>query len=116
MKRLTLALVVLWLAMLACSLEPTAGTAAEVLPPKPIPSPALPITQGPTETPITPETCTVTAESLHVRDAPNIEGTVTAWLFAGDVANIESSAGAWLKVTTARGDGWIHGDYCKRSP
>lgn len=113
-KRPDLALLMLALLMLACSLsEPTTGAAAKVFPTKPNPSPAPSTTQGPTETPITPGTCTVTAESLHVRDAPSIDGTVTAWLFAGDVATIEATAGEWLKVITDRGAGYVHSHYCE---
>ena len=113
MKKIILALLVLWLASLACSLEPTTGAAADVLPTKPNPSPAPSVRTVSSETPITPGTCTVMADVLHLRDAPSIEGTVTAWLFAGDVASIESTRGAWYQVKTERGAGYVHSKYCK---
>lgn len=116
MKRPALAMLIIALVMLACTLmEPTAGIVAEPFPtkPNPNPSPAPPITQGPTETPITPGTCTVTADSLHLRDAPSIDGIVIGWLFAGDVATIESTRGAWYQVQTDRGAGFIHSQYCE---
>lgn len=112
MNRTAAALLVLCLAILACSLEPTAGTNAEPFP-KPNPSPAPSKGTQPTETPITPGTCTVTAEGLHLRDAPTVNGIVIGWLFAGDVATIESTRGAWYEVTTSRGAGFIHSHYCE---
>lgn len=116
MTKITLALVVLALATLACTLtpqmEPTAGEASEPFPTQPIPSPIVTIPITATAAPIT---CRVSAaEALHVRDAPNVQGTVTAWLFAGDQLTLSPTppAGVWVEVTTAQGvPGWVNSKY-----
>lgn len=117
MKRPALALLMLSLAMLACSLsEPTANLSGTVATetPHPSPAPSLFSTKpSPSPQPITPGECTVTAESLHIRDAPTVDGHVIGWLFAGDVADIESTRGAWYEVTTSRGAGYVHSHFCE---
>lgn len=122
MKKITLTLFVLGLALLACSISPempTTGNAAEILPTKSIPSPipTIPIKTEPAETPITPEVCTVSAaESLHMRDAPTIKGNVIIWLFPGDQLTIlpDPPVGVWVKVTTADNlTGWVNSIFCE---
>ena len=120
MKRILLALFILGLVVLACSLTPqmpTASKAAETIPTEQVfPSPISTITAKPIETP-TPITCTViAAEALHLRNAPNIEGNVIAWLFSGEILTISSDppVGAWVKVTRADGTtGFVNSNFCE---
>lgn len=107
---------------LACSgtiTKPTAilsdGVSMETAIAAPTPSP--PITPAPTTTP-SPEICEVTADALHVRDAPTIEGIVIAWQVLGDHLTIlpDPPAGDWVKVQTADAiTGWVNSIYCERN-
>ncbi len=77
---------------------------------------------SPTSTPILTSTaslgvCKVTAEVLHLRTAPSIDGTVIAWLIKGDVLVVLRSPAAesWWEVETAdHRTGWINSLYCER--
>jgi hypothetical protein len=118
MKRISLALLMLALGTLACSstlTKPPANLSAGVSTETPIPS-RIPIPTVPTETPA-PITCRVTAaESLHLRDSPNIKGTVITWLSPGDQLILlpDPPIGAWVKVTTADNlTGWVNSTYCE---
>lgn len=115
MNKIPLALLVLGLAMLACSLSPempTAGNAAEIFP-----TPTITPTGTASTTPA-PTNCTITAEALHLRDAPNIEGKVIAFLSHGDQLTILTdppAVGVWVNVVTAdKLTGWINGGFCER--
>lgn len=120
MKRLLLILFIL--PALACS-----STIA-----KPAPAPAqlidIPITERIAPSPAwlepaatataSPESCEVSAEGLHVRDAPGLEGTVIAWLRRSDHLTIlpDPPVGDWVKVQTADAIiGWIKSTYCERN-
>lgn len=61
-----------------------------------------------------PMTCTVAAQSLHVRSGPGVSYAVTDYLYAGEIVTIQTQRGAWLKVTTERGAGYIHSHYCEK--
>ncbi|MEW6285029.1 MAG: SH3 domain-containing protein [Chloroflexota bacterium] len=106
-------LLLLPLLALACSITPTASLAAMVTPsPSPSPSPSTP---SPTATP-QDVTCTVTAESLHLRAKPGIDAPVIGYLYAGDVLTIlpDPPAGAWLRVRAGALTGWINSNYCTK--
>lgn len=60
-----------------------------------------------------PKTCTVSAESLHLRDCAGLHCTVIAWLSKGDVLVVHEKDDDWFKVTTPAGQtGWVHSKYC----
>ena len=117
MKKIFCVLILLALASLACSLsltEPTANLSASLATGTAIPSPAATIT--PTAT-ASLDKCEVTAEALHLRDAPNIEGLVLAYLHHGDQLTIlpDPPSGEWVKVMTGVDiTGWINSLYCER--
>jgi uncharacterized protein YgiM (DUF1202 family) len=119
MKHIYILLLLLALASLACSLsltEPTANLSASLATVTAIPSPAATITTEPTGT-ASLDKCEVTAEALHLRNTPNIEGLVLAYLNQGDQLTIlpDPPSGEWVKVMT--GDnltGWINSQYCER--
>lgn len=117
MKRPILALLLLALVSLACSLTPTANLSGTISTATPIPSPApVPTAPDPTATP-EPIACRVTAiKALNVRSAPSTEGDVIAWLLPGDVVTISSTRGAWYQVKTDRGTGYIYSKYCEVKP
>lgn len=57
--------------------------------------------------------CTVSAQSLHLRDCAGLHCTVLAWLSAGDVLEILATDQNWINVTTPAGQtGWVHSKYC----
>ena len=60
-----------------------------------------------------PKTCTVSAESLHLRNCAGLHCTVIAWLSNGDFLEIQETDQEWIKVTTLAGEmGWVHSKYC----
>jgi len=60
-----------------------------------------------------PETCTVSAQSLNLRECSGLQCTVIAWLSHGDVLAVEETDHDWIKVTTpAHQTGWVHSKYC----
>ena len=60
-----------------------------------------------------PETCTVSAESLHLRSCAGLHCTVIDWLSKGDVLEVQETDQEWIKVTTLAGEmGWVHSKYC----
>lgn len=115
MKRPALALLILTLAAMACTLlEPTAALSGTVSTETPHPSPApllFPTKQTPTPEPITCQV--IAAEALNVRNSPSLDGDVIAWLLPGDVARVLSTRGAWYEIQSDRGAGWIHSHYCE---
>ena len=60
-----------------------------------------------------PITCTVSAQSLHLRECAGLDCNVLAWLSAGDVLDVLDVDQDWLNVTTSAGQtGWVHSKYC----
>ena len=60
-----------------------------------------------------PVTCTVSAQSLHLRECAGLDCSVLAWLSAGDVLEILDTNQDWLNVTAPTGQtGWVHSKYC----
>ena len=57
--------------------------------------------------------CTVSAQSLHLRECAGLHCTVLAWLSVGDVLEVLDADQDWLNVTTPTGQtGWVHSKYC----
>jgi len=77
------------------------------------PTPHGPIV--PTRT-ASPAMCKVTADVLHLRDAPNVAGYVMAWLEQGDQLTIlpTKPSGNWIQVQFESLTGWINSTYCER--
>jgi uncharacterized protein YgiM (DUF1202 family) len=71
-------------------------------------------TPDPTSIPHTmPATCTVLAQSLHLRECAGLHCTVLAWLSTGDILEVLDADQDWLNVTTPAGQtGWVHSKYC----
>jgi len=71
-------------------------------------------TQDPTSISHTmPATCTVLAQSLHLRECAGLHCTVLAWLSAGDTLEVLDTDQDWLNVITPAGQtGWVHSKYC----
>jgi uncharacterized protein YgiM (DUF1202 family) len=71
-------------------------------------------TKNPEPTPNTiPETCTVSAQSLHLRECAGLHCSVIAWLSKGEVLVIQEKDQNWIQVTTLAGQtGWVHSKYC----
>jgi len=60
-----------------------------------------------------PVTCTVSAQSLHLRECAGLHCSVLAWLSMGDVLDVLDADQDWLNVTTPTGQtGWVHSKYC----
>lgn len=60
-----------------------------------------------------PVTCTVSAQSLHLRECAGLHCTVLAWLSTGDVLDVLDADQDWLNVITPSGQtGWVHSKYC----
>lgn len=64
-----------------------------------------------------PATCTVSAQSLHLRECAGLDCNVVAWLSAGDVLEVLDADQDWLNVITPSGQtGWVHSKYCGGTP
>lgn len=64
-----------------------------------------------------PAACTVSAESLHLRDCAGLHCSVIAWLSKGEVLEIQETDQDWIKVTSPAGQiGWVHSKYCGGMP
>ncbi|NWG35182.1 MAG: SH3 domain-containing protein [Chloroflexi bacterium] len=98
---------------LACSITPAASLAAMVTP-SPSPSPP-PSTPSPTATP-QDVTCTVTAESLHLRAMPGTDAQVIGYLYAGETLTVlpDPSVDSWIRVRAGDLTGWINSHYCTK--
>ncbi len=60
-----------------------------------------------------PAACTVSAQTLHLRECAGLHCTVLAWLSKGDVLEILEMDQEWIKVITPAGQtGWVHSKYC----
>jgi len=116
MKKILLILLIL--PALACNstlTQPAANLSMSVTTETAIPAPTPSKAITPTAT-ASPETCEVTAEALHLRDAPNIDALVIAWLNQGDQLIILSTkpSGDWIQVQFQTITGWINSTYCER--
>ena len=99
--------------ILACSLTtPPAGSNLDaqsvqknnLATPTPIPTPVLHTI---------PAACTVTAETLHLRNCAGLQCTVIDWLAHGEALVVHEKDHEWLQVTTPTGKtGWVHSKYC----
>ncbi len=71
-------------------------------------------TQDPTSISHTmPATCTVLAQSLHLRECAGLQCTVLTWLSTGEVLKVLDTDQDWLNVITPAGQtGWVHSKYC----
>lgn len=113
-------LLILPIFVLACAIT---APAAQIAPqtestPTPtgtgIPAPTATATAQPLET------CTITADALNLRDAPDLPGFeshVIAWLYAGDVVFIlpDPAVETWITVQTETLTGWINSKFCERN-
>ena len=107
-------LAILILLSLACSLTTSPSL------PQDLPAQVSNITHLATATPdpnfnshTMPATCTVSAQSLHLRECAGLQCTVLAWLSVGDVLEVLDVDQDWLNVTTPTGQtGWVHSKYC----
>lgn len=122
MNKISYSFLILTLASLACSFwltEPNANLSADAysIASTPFPTPAQTI-QQPTAT-LIPITCKVIAtEALHLRNMPNIDGEVIAWLVHSEILILSSDppVGVWVKVTTAENIiGWVNSKYCEET-
>ncbi len=79
------------------------------------PDPAIYTHHPPPARPTKPAACTITAESLNIRTAPEglEESRVLAWLYAGEVVTVTETRGAWLFVRAGSVEGWINSKFCK---
>ena len=60
-----------------------------------------------------PITCTVSAQSLHLRECAGLHCNVLAWLSTGDILEVLDVDQDWLNVKTSTGQaGWVHSKYC----
>ena len=60
-----------------------------------------------------PATCTVLAQSLHLRECAGLQCNVLAWLSTGEVLDVLDTDQDWIEVTTPTGQtGWVHSKYC----
>ena len=116
--KIGLLLLLLIIPALACSTTIIKSAPAEmnnkVFPTEPaLPSPSS--TLAITATTI-PGVCEVTADALHLRDSPNAEGTVIAWLEQGDQLIIlpTKPSGNWIQVKFESITGWVNSTYCER--
>ncbi len=58
-------------------------------------------------------TCTVSAQSLHLRECAGLQCNVLAWLSTGEILKILDTDQDWIEVTTPSGQtGWVHSKYC----
>ncbi|NWG07585.1 MAG: SH3 domain-containing protein [Chloroflexi bacterium] len=102
--------------VLACTITAPAAQ----IEPLPTISPTPPETGIPAPTATaTREACKVTADSLNLRDAPDLAGYeshVIAWLYAGDVLTIlpDPPVENWIFVQAENLPGWINSKYCVR--
>ena len=57
--------------------------------------------------------CTVTPQTLHLRNCAGLHCTVIDWLAHGAELVVHEKDHEWLQVTTPTGKtGWVHSKYC----
>jgi hypothetical protein len=102
------------LLLLACSLTTPPSLPQDTSAQLSNKSPLTTATQDPSSIPHTmPTTCTVSAQSLHLRECAGLQCNVLAWLSAGDVLEVLDTDQDWIEVTTPAGQtGWVHSKYC----
>ncbi|MCC7187903.1 MAG: SH3 domain-containing protein [Anaerolineales bacterium] len=104
--------------LLACSVS----RSAFLTQPNPIPSPTAAQVESPTASPTHPQpthqVCTVSAESLHVRESAGVDGVVIGWLKAEQVVTIlnDPPVGNWIHIQADDLTGWINSNYCTEAP
>jgi len=110
----TLRLLLLLLFSLACSLTTPPSSPQEVPAQLSNITHLATATQDPALVLHTMQTaCTVSAQSLHLRECAGLDCTVLAWLSAGDVLEVLDTDQNWINVTTPAGQtGWVHSKYC----
>ena len=101
---------------LACSLTTQPISSKNASPLQLLPTSTIVVeTISPTPTPLT--TCTVTAQTLHLRNCAGPQCTVIGWLSQHDVLTVEDHEADWIQVTTPAGQsGWVHSKYCGGLP
>lgn len=117
-RKITLFVLLLSLASLACSLTASSRTtafdaplnratlASTLHPSSPTPSP--------TRTPA-PAVCVVTAHALTLRAGPSVETLALDYLTRGQFVTILSTDSTWWHVSTPTGQtGYIHSRFCER--
>ena len=111
---------------LACSLtaSPVTGDQAGAMQPASEPvqinlegaAQSAPSQASPSPT-LTPVTCTVTADALHLRACAGTHCTVLDWLEQGEELTILDTNNDWIQVQTQTGEtGWVKGKYCGGQP
>lgn len=100
--------------LLACGVS----RSAFLTQPERLPSPTAAQVEIPTTSPTHPQptqqVCTVSAESLHVRESAGVDGVVIGWLKEGQVIRIlnDQPAGNWIHIQADDLTGWINSNYC----
>ena len=64
----------------------------------------------------TPTFCTVIADVLNLRQAPNTGAGIEARLTHGEQLEIIYTIGNWYKVETKQRTGYVYKKYCSASP
>lgn len=59
---------------------------------------------------------TIIADALNLRSGPGTEHAVLATLRAGEAVAVTAAIGEWYCVETARGPGFVHGDFVELAP
>lgn len=96
MKRAVIIATVLALATMACASSITVESRGAAI--------ARPVT--------VPAVCTVTADALHHRAAPNIDAEILGYFAAGDnVMPTGTTAAGWMEVTRGGVTGWSKAEY-----
>lgn len=105
---------ILILLSLACSLTTPPSLPQDIPAQVSNKSPLATATTDPTSISHTmPVTCTVSAQSLHLRECAGLDCNVLAWLSMGDVLDVLDADQDWLNVKTPTGQtGWVHSKYC----
>ena len=104
--------------LLACGVS----RSAFLTQPEPIPSPTAAQVEIPTTSPTHPQptqkVCTVTAESLHLRDSAGVDGVVIGWMKEGQSITIlnDQPVDNWIHNQAGDLTGWINSNYCTESP
>jgi len=64
-----------------------------------------------------PAACTVTAQTLHLRNCAGLHCTVIDWLAHGEELVVHEKDHEWIQVTTPTGKtGWVYSKYCGGLP
>lgn len=105
--------------LLACGVSRSAFLTQPELIPSPTAAQVEIATTSPTHPqPTQQSVCTVSAESLHVRESAGVDGVVIGWLKAGQTLTIlnDPPVDNWIHIQAGDLAGWINSNYCERSP